>query len=364
MATTFPSTDLQIDITAPTNLASALKEGGAEKGGPFYMMDPNALDELGDFNVRIRRTEEWEEQVLSLMDSIRENGFMADKPISVVADTGEDGKPKLWVVDGHTRLEAVARLTVEGVEIEKIPVVVKPKSTTFEDMLVHMVASNTGKPFTPYEMSIVVKRLQNYGWDDERIGKRLGISKQTVSNYTVLAGAPAKIRNKVVAGSLSASEAIKIIREHGAQAPAVVAAAAEQAAADGKKRITGASVRKATGDTAPRKTGKSPALVAPYEPANTLSADDAYAKLTASLAKGEPTNGVVADEDGPPAALTEASAGGIRSETVVSASLCLAAIDYALTTPADGLAWLRLWRAGDPDTLAELQAATDPDGGL
>lgn len=315
MSKQFPPADLTTEITAPNKLADALKQIGASKGGDLYMIDPTELEVMADFNVRVRNTDEWESQVKALMDSIRANGFQSDKPISVVADQGQDSKVTLWVVDGHTRLEAVNRLIVEGVEIETVPVVIRPKNTTFEDMLVALVTSNTGKPLTPYEMSTVVKRLQNHGWDDAKIAERLGITRVYVGNLTVLSGAPAKIRNQVVAGKLSSTEAVKLIRAHGAKASEVVEAAAEEAKKRGKAKITGKSVKAATGGAEkPPKSKPKKAEPAP-----------------------EPAPVVVTDRD---------------------------AINYALDVAADGLTWLRSWRAGEEDAVAELEAFVDPNGGL
>jgi ParB family chromosome partitioning protein len=313
MPASLPSADLQLDITAPSALAAHLKSLGATGSGESWDIAPTHLDVIGDFNVRIRNTEAWEEQVASLMESIRANGFLRHKPIAVVADATAEGT-HLWIVDGHTRYEAVSRLINEGVEIERVPIILSPKTTTFEDMLVNLVTSNTGKPLTPYEMSLVVKRLQNYGWGDTRIATRLGMTTPYVSHLSVLAGAPAKIRNQVVAGKLSATEAVAIVRKHGGKASEVVEKAAEKARIEGKARITRKTVDAVTSDTP--KTDMPPAWVS-----DTAKAD-------------KPAPG--------------------PSE----------AIDYALDVAADGLAWLRLWRAGDTDTLAELAAFVDPDGGL
>lgn len=302
----YPSPDLQADIVAGDQL-KAMKAVDAVKAPGFYMVPPSSLDVMADFNVRVRATEDYEAQVATLMDSIRANGFMPDKPISVVVDAdpgepveGEVPQAKLWVVDGHTRLEAVLRLIAnENIGIETIPIVVKPKTTTFEDMLVQLVTSNSGKPLTSYETSIVVKRLVNYGWTQAMIAQRLALSEKHIGNLMVLAGAPAKIRNQVVAGKLSATEAVKLIRKHGAKATDVANAAVETAEKTGRKKAKPRDV----------------------------------------------------------AAVTSPGLG-------TDADALRAAINYACDVAADGIAWLKLWREGDKDTLSELEAYVDPNGGL
>lgn len=302
MALTTPPTDMKHDIT-PTDPKKVMAKAEAKAGSGYYMVPPHELDVMADFNVRVRSTGQWEESVTSLMDSIRANGFMPDKPIAVVADTdGEESR--LWVVDGHTRLEAVLRLINEGVSIEAVPVVVKPKSTNFEDMLVSLVTSNSGKPLSVYETSLVVKRLVGYGWAVPAIAEKLGYSTKQIDNMVVLSGAPAKIRNQVVAGKLSATEAVSLIRKHGGKAVEIAEAAEAEAKKAGKKKVTAKSVKAAAKAAAPNP-----------EP---------------STAEAGPAS----------------------------------AISYALDVAADGLAWLRLWRDGDADARAELDAWADPNGGL
>ncbi len=302
MALTTPPTDMKHDIT-PTDPKKVMAKAEAKAGAGYYMVPPHELDVMADFNVRVRSTGQWEESVKALMDSIRANGFMSDKPIAVVADTdGEESR--LWVVDGHTRLEAVLRLINEGVSIETVPVVVKPKSTNFEDMLVSLVTSNSGKPLSVYETSLVVKRLVGYGWAVPAIAEKLGYSTKQIDNMVVLSGAPAKIRNQVVAGKLSATEAVSLIRKHGGKAVEIAEAAEAEAKKAGKKKVTAKSVKAAAKAAAPNP---------------------------------EPPTA----EAGP-----------------------ASAISYALDVAADGLAWLRLWRDGDADARAELDAWADPNGGL
>lgn len=327
MSKHFPPTDMQVEINAPGDIRPVLKTLDAAKAGDLYMVDPTRLDVLADFNVRVRNTDQWEEQVRSLMESIRANGFYADKPISVVADkAGEE--IKLWVVDGHTRLEAVNRLIVEGVEIERVPVVVKPKTTTFEDMLVALVTNNSGKPLTPYETSLVVKRLQNYGWQDGQIASRLGITDRYVRDLVVLAGAPAKVRNLVVAGKLSSSEAVKQLRKHGEKAAEVVTAAAKKAKGG---KVTGKNLR---GETAEREVTMSPVLGAPYGGGASHSGDIYATAAAAVQSQGDPA----ADP--------------------------MNAINYAVLVPADAKAWLQAWKDEDEDARDELRAWLDPNGGL
>lgn len=333
MSKIIPPAEFAIEIT-PTSASEVLKKVEATKASNVYLVDPTKLEIMQDFNVRVRSTDEWEEQVKGLMDSIRANGYDPAKPIAVVADRDEDGE-HLWVIDGHTRLEAVYRLIAnENLDLDAVPVVVKPKTTTMDDMLVQLVTSNTGKPLTAYETAIVVKRLMNLGKNDTEIATRLGMSKTHVGNLAVLAGAPAKIRNAVIAGKMSATEAVRLVREHGGKATEIVEKATEAAKAAGKTKVTPKMIAAVSGDPPSEKKPRAKKDAAP----------------------------VIVEEktvDGAPVGLV--TNGG---EKAVSGASSTDAIDYALDVAADGLAWLRKWRDGDADTLAELEAYVDPNGGL
>ncbi len=313
-----PSTSFIPEIV-PGDSKAALAAADATKSNTYFLVDPTELNVMQDFNVRIRGTAEWDNQVQALMQSIRANGYLADKPISVVVDKDDEGKSLLWVLDGHTRLEAVLKLMSEDFPIEKVPVVVKPASTNAEDMLVQLVTSNTGTPLTPMEKAIVVKRLQTYGWDDKKIGERIGLTEKYVGDLAVLIGAPQPIRSAVIKGTVSAKTAVDLVRTHGKGAVEALKQGAA-AAGDGKKVMPKHVKKPATVEKKPRK-----------------------AKGPVPEQQGKTVASPPPDHD---------------------ATTPLAAIDYALSVPADGLAWLKLWRAGDADTLAELTAFLDPDGGL
>lgn len=305
-----PAQDFTPEIS-PGNAKAALTAADATKGNAYYYVDPTKLQVLDGFNVRIRGTKEWEDQVTALVNSIRANGFLPDKPISVVVDKVDD-EDVMWVIDGHTRLEAVNRLIAEGFEIETVPIIVKPSSTNGEEMLVNLVTSNSGTPLTAMEKAIVVARLQNFGWDDAKIATKLGMSKQYIADLAVLAGAPSAVRNLVISGKVSSSLAVETVRKHGKGAIEILKAAQGKAAESGRSKVMPKDVTPKAKDKR-KKKDKAPA------------------------AEGAKT---------------------------ADAALLQGAIDYALTVPADGLEWLRRWNAGDADARGELEAYLDPDGGL
>ncbi len=95
--------------------------------------------------------------------------------------------------------------------------VVKPNSSSLEDLTVSLVTSNGGKRLTPYELGMVAKRLEGFGWEPERIASRLLITEQYVEQLLMLMGAPLGLRQAVQAGHMSAANAVELLRKHDAK---------------------------------------------------------------------------------------------------------------------------------------------------
>lgn len=200
------------------------------------------------FNVRVQN-EAHAEQVRFIADSMKANGFFPDKPIAGYVSK-ENGESVIYVVDGHTRLQAVHLANSEGAEITELPVVTKPAGTSMEDLTVALVVSNGGRNLTPYEVALVCKRLIGFGMTETEIARRIGKSRNYVSDLLLLAGAPRSITNMVQDGTVSATLAVASFKKHGAQAAEVLEKGLEQATSSGKGKVTGKHLKKET--TPPR----------------------------------------------------------------------------------------------------------------
>jgi Predicted transcriptional regulators len=220
------------------NVKKAMADAGA-KSGDFWSVPPSMLRVIDGFNGRIR-TPAYLEHLARIKDSIRENGYYQDKPLAGFVAKGENGDDVIYVTEGHTRFEAVRELIEEGVEIERVPVVVKPNGTTMEDLTFALVTSNEGRPFTTFETALMVKRLVGMGVDEATIAKRLGFKagKAYVDDLLSLAGAPKAIRDMVIAEKISATLAIQELKKHGAKAVDRLKAAVAKAEASGKKKAS------------------------------------------------------------------------------------------------------------------------------
>lgn len=207
----------------PGNTKAAMKAVGAASSD-LWKVAPGQLRTLEGFNARIKN-DAYAARVRWIADSIKANGFYPDKPLTGFVAL-EDGKEVIYVTGGHRRHEAVALAVSEGVEVATVPVVIKPRGTSMEDLTVDLVVGNEGEPLTTYEQAVVCKRLAGFGWDSKEIARRLGYSTaQYVDGLLSLASAPLAVRKMVIEAVISATTAIEAIKKHGDKATDVLLAA-------------------------------------------------------------------------------------------------------------------------------------------
>lgn len=204
--------------------------------GEQINLDPKHLRTMQDFNPRIK-DQAYFDHIRQLADSIKDNGYFQDKPLAGIS--GYEGKRSVvYITDGNCRHEALKLAMSEGAPIQWVPVVLKDRTTTMEDLTVALVKSNEGKRFTPLELSIVAKRLFKFGWTPKTIAQKLGFTEAYVSNLLTLAGAPHEIRKMIESGHVSAGVALESMRQHGHDATSVLQDAMASAKADGNTGVT------------------------------------------------------------------------------------------------------------------------------
>ena len=130
------------------------------------------------------------------------------------------------------------RLAIEeGAEILTLPCVLEAPNTTAAERLANQFVANSGLGHSPIEYVEGIKLLLSYGWTDQKVADRFGKSRQWVSNILELAGAPSDVQAAITNGTVSATQAIKLIRSEGADAGAVIAKVAAEQRAAGKEKV-------------------------------------------------------------------------------------------------------------------------------
>ena len=188
---TQPTTDLVIDTLVPGSVKAAMKEVGASSSD-LWMVPYKDIRVIEGFNVRVRNAE-YEAHLHSIRDSILANGFYRDKPLEGYV-AKEDGTNVIYITGGHTRYEAAGLAIEAGAAIEALPIIVKPAGTSQEDLTVALVTGNSGRPLTPIETAIVIKRLLGFGLDEKQIAQRLGYGKKYVEDLLSFFGLNTDVR--------------------------------------------------------------------------------------------------------------------------------------------------------------------------
>ena len=222
------------------SVKAGMKAVGASSGD-LWMVPIESIKVIDNFNIRTQNAE-YGHHIIDLTKSIFENGFWRDKPLSGFI-AKEDGEDVIYVVDGHSRLQAAKDAIKMGAPITHLPMVTKPAGTSEEDLIVGLVVSNSGKPLTPLEKAAVCKKLtDHHGMEAAEIGRRLNFSTQYVSELLKLVSAPKKIRTMVESGQISAANAVAAVEKHGNKAADFIEEKLTVAKAAGKTKVTQASL--------------------------------------------------------------------------------------------------------------------------
>jgi hypothetical protein len=182
----------------------------------LWMVPPHQICIKDGFNIRTRN-QAYEDKVLWLMEQISVNGFDRTKPIPGFVAL-EDGNNVIYAIGGHRRMEAVQRLIEDGMEIDAIPMVMKPRGTSMEDLTVDLYTDNESDPVDMLGQATAAKRMIGFGTPEKRIAERMGWSLEKVNDLLSLASAPSALRQLVAEEKVAATVAIDTIKKHGDKA--------------------------------------------------------------------------------------------------------------------------------------------------
>lgn len=235
---------ITLAFTSPLGLKIAARavgrDGGikqvAEGRSDVFKVNPAKICIEKNFNVRDFESEELIEHVDSLAQSIAANGLK--RPIKV------RNRGRVFVlVDGECRLRAVHRaIEVYGAEINTIPVMLSDRSESDADAVLGLITENSGLPLSVTGKSEVVKRLNAYGWSNDEIATKTGMSSTRVIQLLDYAGLSSDVKSLVRDGVVSATTALAAARANdfdGEKTAQVIREASQsKIAASGKARVT------------------------------------------------------------------------------------------------------------------------------
>lgn len=230
--------DREIELAPLKALGTVL--AGGHRNDNQVMVDFKRLRVMPGFNPRIRDARH-RAHVRKLADSMKANGFYADKPLAVISGfegAGSKRRVVLFVVEGGCRFEGLDLAISEGAPIQQVPCAIKPRSTSMEDLNIGLVKGNNSLPFRPLELAIIVARHEKMGRNIQQIAHDFGYTETYVTQLQALARAPSAIRALIESGQVPAAVAMESIRNHGTHATEVLNDALDKAKASGSKRIT------------------------------------------------------------------------------------------------------------------------------
>jgi len=205
------------------------------KGNPrkdVFGIDPHILKIEEGWNIRTDGPEK-DAHIRTLADSIKAAGVR--RPLLVRAE-GES----LYVVDGECRLRATLLAISEGASIPSIPCMSEDRYSTPADRNVSMLVENEENlPLTMLQKGEGMKRLLSHGYTETRIASEIGKSVTHVKTCLNLTTVSPEILTMVQDGKVSATTALKVVKEKGQnEAVDVLKDAVGVSAAMGKKKAT------------------------------------------------------------------------------------------------------------------------------
>jgi len=191
------------------------------KHNEMWKVDPRNIKIQEGLNIRKINPES--EDMLRLMDSIKEHGVKRPLVVMDNPTRAEDGIEYV-VVDGHRRLTAVKALIESGLDIAYVLTQGMSKGVAEEEIVLSMFTLNEGEPLNPLEKAEGVRRLIDvHGYSPADVAKKISESEATVSNLRRIASMPMKVKKRIAEEQVSASLALKVARKCNSEAEFVQA---------------------------------------------------------------------------------------------------------------------------------------------
>lgn len=213
------------------NIASD-KNNQAAKRGDSIRVNIRNIKIVDGFNVRTQ-DDELREHIASLLAALVANLPIPAIEVWVNPETGD-----IELVDGHCRFAAYLQYADIEPEFDNYISAVKFEGTPFQRKM-RVASSNKQLKVKPVELGrLYIQARDEFGASRQEIAAEAGMSLAHVDQHILLASGSEEVHAAVGAGVISATEAVKIIRDHGDNAPAELERRKEIATAQGKAKVT------------------------------------------------------------------------------------------------------------------------------
>ena len=229
------------------NIASN-KENPAAKRGDSIRVSLKAITVVDGFNVRIS-DDELREHVAGIAGALSANLPVPPIEVWTNPDTGA-----IELVDGHCRYNAYLQYAESAPKFDGYIDAVKFEGTPFQRKM-RIASSNKQLKLKPIELGrLYIDARDNHNASRQEIAAEAGMSLAHVDQMIKFASGSEEVHQAVERKEISATEATKLIRDHGVDAPAELERRKEAAKEAGKDRVTAkvASPKKAAAPIRPR----------------------------------------------------------------------------------------------------------------
>lgn len=214
------------------NIASD-KNNQAAKRGDSIRVNIRNIKIVDGFNVRTQ-DDELREHIASLLGALVANLPIPAIEVWVNPETGD-----IELVDGHCRFAAYLQYADIDPEFDNYISAVKFEGSPFQRKM-RIASSNKQLKVKPVELGrLYIQARDELGATRQEIAAEAGMSLAHVDQMILLAskGSP-EIEAAIGEGAISATEAVKLVREFGDEAPKELERRIEVAAEQGKVKVT------------------------------------------------------------------------------------------------------------------------------
>lgn len=160
-----------------------------------------------NFNLRFSYNEN---KMRELKESIDYHGVLNDVK-------GYKSGQYYYVIDGHRRVMAAQQLVREKRQIDpdfELRIPMTTQNVGESEQTIHMILYNEGEAFTPLELAMGIRRLENYGLEVDEIAEKLNKTKSYIQRLLKFAkNVSPRVKKAVVNNEMESTTGMNLVEK-------------------------------------------------------------------------------------------------------------------------------------------------------